>query len=96
MSKTIAWLTGWKLLAALDRLSARTVTALQSLDRTTPIKQRLGEPIPRMGRLRAHLGIQRSGVGPVLQTLTLGGKALATRDRWASFSVRRNGSNRGL
>ncbi|RZU35432.1 hypothetical protein BDD14_5479 [Edaphobacter modestus] len=34
MSKAIAWLTGWKLLAALDRLPAQTVTALQSLDLT--------------------------------------------------------------
>jgi hypothetical protein len=95
MSKTIAWLSGWKLLAAPDRLSAQTVAAPQYVDPATPIKQRLDELIAGMGQLHGDLGI-RSGGGPVLQTMTFGGRTPATRDDWASSSVRRNGSNRGL
>jgi hypothetical protein len=149
MSQGVAWLLGWMLLAAIDRLCAQTVAALRSLDPTTPIKQRLDDlilrvtaaekihqisdkwgsrSVPRLHRpsilqaeglpipvppgagsypfsqsplsgkvrLHAHLGIQSGGVGPVLQTLTIGGQTLATRDDWDSSSVSRNASHRGL
>jgi len=48
MSKAVAWLLGWMLLAALDPLPAQTVTAPQYLDSRTPIEQRLDDLITRM------------------------------------------------
>src|SRR6266550_4315313 len=48
MSKAVACLLGWMLLASLDRLSAQTVAAPRYLDTTTPIEQRLDDLIARM------------------------------------------------
>jgi len=50
-------------------------------------------PVSGKIRLHARLGIQSGGVGPVLQTLTIGGQTLATRDDWILSSVSRNSSH---